>query len=341
MTLNGLRQQLKAKKLPTSGNKKTLAARLSAHFDRSNTSKRAKQTEGNPRQRETPQRKARQRERRTQQTDHNRQISPSLELRTTPHKKPRRRRSTATARQREQDSDSGEPSRRRRRPQTKSRQRGSPSESSRSRSRSPISTRRPSEGSKGRQRDPWRSSPHSHHTRTRHANSPTNSSDAEASDDLPYTLRLYQSSSSDSDSSTVRERPTSGPQHYSRRGHRPRQRRPSSRRKRRHHEHLRPSSSSSSTSTSTERVSYSDFSTDSSLDRRHRYPKRKHRRQTSRLSSRAKVKLKRLSVSCCPPLPERYAARIVRGEYVSFDKLTITAKKGKISPDKLPGSQGR
>ena len=32
-------------------------------------------------------------------------------------------------------------------------------------------------------------------------------------------------------------------------------------------------------------------------------------------------------MSCCPPLPERYAARIVRGEYVSFDKLTRTAKK--------------
>ena len=154
MTLDILRQKLKAKKLPTSGNKKTLAARLSAHFDRSSTSNRAKQTEGNPRQRE----------RRTQQTDHVRQISPGLELRTTPYKKPRRRRSTATASQREQDSDSGEPSRRRRRrrPKTKSRQRGSPSESSRSRSRSPISTRRPSEGSKSRQRDQWRSSPHSY-----------------------------------------------------------------------------------------------------------------------------------------------------------------------------------
>ena len=101
------------------------------------------------------------------------------------------------------------------------------------------------------------------------------------------------------------------------------------------------SSSSSSTSTSTERGSYSGFSTDSSLGRRHRYPKWKHQRQTSRLSSRAKSKLKRLSVPYCPPLPERYAARIVRGEYVSFDKLTITAKKGKISPNKLPGSQGR
>ena len=47
MTLDGLRQQLKAKKLPTSGNKKTLAAHLSVHFDRSSTSNRAKQTEGN------------------------------------------------------------------------------------------------------------------------------------------------------------------------------------------------------------------------------------------------------------------------------------------------------
>ena len=71
MTLDGLRQQLKAKKLSTSGNKKTLAARLSAHLDRSSTSNRAKQSEGNLRQRETRQSEARQRERRTQQTDHN------------------------------------------------------------------------------------------------------------------------------------------------------------------------------------------------------------------------------------------------------------------------------
>ena len=108
MTLEGLRQQLKVKKLPTSGNKKTLAARLSAHLDRSGTSNQAKQTDTNPRLRE-----ARQRERR--KTDHNRHISPSLEPRTTAHKKLRQRRSTAAARQREQDYGSGEPSRRRRR----------------------------------------------------------------------------------------------------------------------------------------------------------------------------------------------------------------------------------
>ena len=138
MTLDGLRQQFKTKKLPTSGNKKTLAPRLSAHLDQSGTSNRSKQTDTNPRLRE-----ARQRERR--KTDHKRHISPSLEPRTTAHKKPRQRRSTAAARQREQDYGSGEPSRCRRRHQTESRC-GSPSVSSRSRSRSPISTRRPSEG---------------------------------------------------------------------------------------------------------------------------------------------------------------------------------------------------
>ena len=55
MTLDSLCQQLKAKKLPTNGNKKTLAARLSAHLDRSSTSNPAKQTDGNPHQREARQ----------------------------------------------------------------------------------------------------------------------------------------------------------------------------------------------------------------------------------------------------------------------------------------------
>ena len=56
MTLDGLRQQLKAKKLPTSGNKKTLAARLSTHLDSSGASNRAKQTDRNPRLSEARQR---------------------------------------------------------------------------------------------------------------------------------------------------------------------------------------------------------------------------------------------------------------------------------------------
>ena len=90
--------------------------------------------------------------------------------------------------------------------------------------------------------------------------------------------------------------------------------------------HPRRSSSSSCTSMSTKRESYLEFSTNSSLGHRHRYPKWKHRRQTTCLSSCAKSKLKRLSVPCCPPLPKRYAARIERGEYVSFNKLTITEK---------------
>ena len=111
MILDGLRQQLKAKKLPTIGNKMTLAARLDAHLDRSGTSNRVKQTDTNPRLRE-----ARQRERR--KTDHNLDIFPSLESRTTAHKKPRQRRSTAATRQREQGYGSGEPSRPRRRHQT-------------------------------------------------------------------------------------------------------------------------------------------------------------------------------------------------------------------------------
>ena len=48
-----------------------------AHFDRSSTSKRAKQTEGRDSRESSPARATVD----TQQTDHNRQISPSLELR--------------------------------------------------------------------------------------------------------------------------------------------------------------------------------------------------------------------------------------------------------------------
>ena len=49
MTLDGVRQQLKEKKLPTNGDKKTLAACLSAHLDHSGTSNQAKQTDRNTR----------------------------------------------------------------------------------------------------------------------------------------------------------------------------------------------------------------------------------------------------------------------------------------------------
>ena len=56
MTLDGLRQQLKAKKLATSGNKKTLAVRLSTHLDSSAASNRAKQTDRNVRLSEARQR---------------------------------------------------------------------------------------------------------------------------------------------------------------------------------------------------------------------------------------------------------------------------------------------
>ena len=187
------------------------------------------------------------------------------------HKKPRQWRSTAAARQREQDYGSGEPSRHRHRHQTESHQHSSPSVSSRSRSRSPISTRRPSKGSKGRQHDPLRFSPFSRHTRTRHTSNPISSSDTEPPDDLPYSLGLYQSSSSATDSSMVRERTARSSQHYPRRRHRPRQRGTSSGQKKRHRKHPRPFSSSLST-TSTDSESSSEFSTDSSSGRGHRHP---------------------------------------------------------------------
>ena len=47
--------------------------------------------------------------------------------------------------------------------------------------------------------------------------------------------------------------------------------------------------------------------------------------------SHTKCRLKNLPLPCCPPLPERYAARIVKGEYVSFDKLITTKERQDFS----------
>ena len=97
-----------------------------------------------------------------------------------------------------------------------------------------------SEGSKGRQREPLRFSSHSHHTRTHHASSPISSSNTEAPDVLPYTLGLYQSSCSESNSSMAQERATRSSQHYSQRRHRHHQCRTLSSQMKRHHKHPHP-----------------------------------------------------------------------------------------------------
>ena len=49
-----------------------------------------------------------------------------------------------------------------------------------------------------------------------------------------------------------------------------------------------------------------------------------------------RTKLKKLSVSCYPPLPDRYAARIAKGEYLSFDKLLVRKGESSIRKPKQP-----
>ena len=101
--------------------------------------------------------------------------------------------------------------------------------------------------------------------------------------------------------------------------------------KRRHQSRRFSSSSSSSTSTdATSSSSRSESTTESESSHKHRR-KHTHRKRSSRLSSRAKARLKKLSVPCSPPVPKRYSARIIRGEYVSFDKLTINKRTTKSS----------
>ena len=114
--------------------------------------------------------------------------------------------------------------------------------------------------------------------------------------------------------------------------------------KHRHRKRRRSRSTSSSTSSSNS--STSDSSSDDTSDSRNRRrrKKRKHNHSRLRLPSNTKDKLKKLAVSCCPPLQERYCARIARGEYVSFDKLLIP-KGHRYPPDsdkhkhKQPGNR--
>ena len=120
----------------------------------------------------------------------------------------------------------------------------------------------------------------------------------------------------------------------------------SQRRTKHRHRKRRRSRSSSSSTTSSSSSSTSDSSSDDTSDNRNRRrrKKRKHNHSRLRLPSNTKGKLKKLAVSCCPPLQERYCARIARGEYVSFDKLLIP-KGHRYPPDsdkhkhKQPGNR--
>lgn len=291
MTVDRLREQLKARKLPTTGNKKLLATRLSAHLDQQVPRQQSARQREPPRQRGATDRST----------------------------KARRPRSTA-ARQREL---SEEPAHRR-----------GQRRKSRSRSRSPLSTRsrRSQRGDErrgttvGRQRDLPRSSRSERRARERtpRASSPSDSS--ESSDNDSATEEEQTRPSSSEGDATAASRRT-------RRAHRQRTLRRASPKRRRHKPRWKrrrlyssSSSSSSGTSTDTTYSSSSVSSSDSESSRNHRSKQTRSRKHTSRLSSRAKSKLKRLSVPCCPPLPTKYAARIVRGEYVSFDKLTISKR---------------
>ena len=105
------------------------------------------------------------------------------------------------------------------------------------------------------------------------------------------------------------------------------------RKRRRHHSKMSPppkrrrrTHSSSSSVTVDSSSTDSDSSSDTSSDPRRNHQRRNRRthlpaRKTS--VSRNKTRMKKLVVSCQPPLPDKYCARIAKGEYVPFNKLLV------------------
>ena len=299
MTVDSLRQQLRARNLSSTGNKKALAERLRTHLSTNSNAPRTRHAR--QREREHSGESPRQRE----DVDDGRTSSRAAS-----------NNGTATARQHER-----RVSRERhqhRQPRGRQRSHSSIDRSSgrsgddyhgphsRSRSRSPIAT--PFD----RQRTTRR-----HQTSSRRARRRYRSRSGSQS-------QLSNTASEDSSVSPAPERHT----RYKRRGE--------GKHKKKHRTRRRSPSTSSESSTST---SSSSSQSSSNRRRRHRRRKHYHTRTSrrDRLPSRTKSKLQRLAVSCCPPLPEKYSTRIACGEYISFDKLTIPEKRHEKYPSKRSG----
>ena len=290
MKLVDLRQQLRSRKLTTSGNKKTLMARLAAHLTERETSNHSSSSDSDGQDAHTS----------------GRSESPD----TTPESERSQSRQRDTRRrQRGQASSDQSPAHPHRDPQRSSRRRQRDRQRGRyavtdgpdTRSRSPISSRK-----KGHQRAPNRTNSRlSRTTRSRQdrSGSRTSSSSGGGSN--------TDSESSASESSTATRSRARKRHHHSV--------------KNRHHKTKRRRRRSVSTSSSSSTVD-SDTTTTSSLSSSDATRRKRHKKKAKRLRSGTKAKLDKLTVSCCPPLARRYSSKIVRGEYVSFDKLTIPKK---------------
>lgn len=273
MKLDLLRHHLRERKLLTSGNKKTLMARLAAHLtERDASSDRSPpesdEQESQPTTPESQRSRSRQRDRR-----HRQRHSTSNDR--SPSDPRAHRHSQRSSYQRKRD-----------------RQRGR--HRSYSRSRSPFSPPK-----KGRQRAPHRNDSGSRrrqHTRSSSSNSSTDSESTSSTPPRRRTQRRHQH-----------------------KGY--------SKHKRRRHGRTNNSSSSSIDDYDTTATSSSSSDSGSSTSSSHRTRRKRHRGKAKRLRSRTKAKLDKLTVPCCPPLARKYSSRIARGEYVSFDKLTIPSKK--------------
>ena len=286
MTVDSLRQQLKARNLSSTGNKKALAERLSTHLSTNSNAPRTRHA----RQRE--QEHSGQSSRQREDVNNGRTSSKAAS-----------NNSTATARQRErriskERHQHHQPRGRQRSHSSTDRSSGRSGDDyhgphSRSRSRSPIATL---------QRATQRHQTSSQRVRRRYRSRSASQSQLSTSSD-------------DSSVSPAPEKHT----RYKRRGE--------GKHKKKHHTRRRSPSTSSESSTST---SSSSSQSSSNRCRRHHHRRKHYHTHTSRkdrLPSRTKSKLQRLAVSCCPPLPEKYSTRISRGEYISFDKLTIPDKR--------------
>ena len=296
MKLDSLRQHLRARKLQTSGNKQTLIARLATYL-----TERDADSDSSPadKQDNTP--------------GHSSSELPS----TTSESESRQRDRSRHHRGSSSSNPPIPPTGRHSKPRDRQHDRLTHTDNRTSyRSRSPLSSRK-----HGRQRAPNRTNSRSlgrtrrsqHHSHNKRSRSSSSSG----------------SSSTDRESSAhERGRSRRRRHHKSRAGHQ--------KSKRRRHRRVSSSSSSNTDDSYTTTTSLASTSSSSTSTGDTRPRRKRHKKKAKRLRSGTKAKLDNLTVPCCPPLPRKYSSRIARGEYVSFDKLTIP-KKHKNEPSSKQG----
>ena len=281
MTVDRLREKLRAAKLSATGTKKTLTDRLAAHLSKSGPSS------SHPRRSQRQSASSRDH----QQDDNN----------------PSQSNQHSSNGDHQRDSPGTSSSQHRQVRYRLSRQRDSPINSSLSpgqhrHGRHHVSRHRHGRRHVSRQRDS-----HSSHSRSRD----TCSEDRQHDQHARFRSRSARRRSSSADEeSSGHFSPWRSLAHL----HAHHYRSKSSRKRKHYHKKRSRSSSSSSSDTSTSSSTTTSDSSEQPSPRKkhHRHHHRHHKRRKAEVSTSMRTKLKKLSVSCYPPLPDRYAARIAK-----------------------------